>query len=112
MSKTDTLDNIVIPEKTMKEILRYNFGEEWKKRALRSARANIYIETFLDSNVLSSSGGNCFSTGKIMFSRKDRKPITDEDVTAILSINRGQENHVTHRDEYSVTIHWLCDSSG
>lgn len=109
----DFIDQIPLSQKKLNDIRSYNtFGEKWILQAIRSAKASIYIEHNLlavkdDGGVI----GNCCSAGTIVYVRKDGGNIMDDDITALLLINRGQENGVRKRTDKEVTIYWLCDSS-
>lgn len=109
----DFIDDIKLSDKATSDITRYrSFGDAWVKRALRAAKARVYIERDLD---LKQNGGHsvgrCCSAGTLTYARKDGKDITDDDITALLCIERGQENYVQKREAKQVTIYWLCDSS-
>src|SRR3989304_8000860 len=108
----DFLDKIRIPAAKEKQIRSYSFGEKWANEAVRAYKAGIYIDQEL---VKVSDGGSvvgrCCSEGNLVYQRKDGGGITDDDVTALLAINRGQINNVRTRTAKEVTIYWLCDSS-
>jgi hypothetical protein len=109
----DFIDNIELPAAKVKELTSYkSFGDAWVKRAMRSSKARIYIEQNLKLvKQNSSSCGRCCSEGTLTYCRLDDGDITDQDVTALLLIDRGQENRVQKRTPKDVTIYWLCDSS-
>lgn len=109
----DFIDNISLPKSKIDGIRSYSFGEKWVLEAIRSAKAEVYIERHLlaaknDGGII----GNCCSAGNIVYVRNDGGDVTDDDVTALMVINRGQENGVRKRTAKEVTIYWLCDSSG
>lgn len=109
----DFIDNIPLTAKETSSITQYKtFGDAWVKRALRGVKAKKYIEEHLalvsDS---AHSCGSCCNNGTLVFARKDGGVVTDDDIKALLIIDRGQENRVQKREALTVTIYWLCDSS-
>jgi hypothetical protein len=108
------LESIYLPQNKIDDIIKYekSFGQRWVDRALLSAKAQQYIDENLtivgrDEGV----SGRCMSSGTIVFERKDGNSITDDDVSAILVIERGQVNRIAKRTDRSATVYWLCDSS-
>ncbi len=108
----DFLDNIALPPEKLAEINRWSFGKDWTRRAIRAEQARIYIGQHLTRTLNTATPvGWCCNAGTEVWERQDGSPITDDDVTALLAIDRGQVNQVKSRTDKSVTIYWLCDSS-
>lgn len=114
----DFIDAIPLELDRIKEAHSYSFsknvdhtGQTWADRTIRVQKARKYLEEHLVANPHGAKQiGRCCNSGYITFQRKDLHPITDDDVTAIMAISRGQENRVEERSEGLVTIYWLCDS--
>lgn len=109
----DFLDNVSLPNKIESEVMRYGFKDAGAiRRSLRAAKARVYIDENLKCTASSSgSCGSCCSQGTLTYVRNDGGSITDDDVAALLMIDRGQENRASKRSPDEVTIFWLCDSS-
>jgi hypothetical protein len=108
----DAIDEIVLPESAKKDIEYYKkFGEEFLKSRIRGMKAVIYVREHLvllrDKTTRIS---NCFSSGTLLYGRKDGNDITDLDVAALMCFDRGQTNRVQTRTDKTVGIYYECDS--
>jgi hypothetical protein len=112
MNKLSFLDSIFIPSFEEQRIKSYGFGKDWADTAILAAKARIYLEQNLNEVLVSASTPyRCYNEGTLRFSRKDGGKVTENDCYAILAIPRGQGNSITHRDDFTVTVKYFCDSS-
>lgn len=111
-----SFESITVPQSKLDYINGFKtFGEQWKLDSIRGAKVDIYIVKFLRRNDAKSkitTPFRCCTEGVEVYSRRDCKPLTANDIEALKAMCKGQRNSVQgNPGDMEATHSWMCDSS-